>query len=117
MEVLAGMLPPAAAPTEGPWDKPVHAAGYLCLLVLAVSAYGRGSNRLLWSAILLAAAAHGGAAELAQWMLNTRQADWFDWFADLAGIAAGALLISAVRRLGETSRSLPRSSESPEQLR
>ncbi len=37
--------------------------------------------------------------EIAQAFIPTRTCDWFDWFADLAGLALGQSLAAGIRRL------------------
>jgi hypothetical protein len=66
-------------------DKVEHALTFVLLVWIGLRAGYR--NALLLAIGLLAL---GGAVELAQGSLTTtRLADWFDWFADAAGIALG----------------------------
>lgn len=70
------------------WDKVEHFSAYLLLTAWFIAAFPR---RWLWVALFFAVM--GGAIEIAQGYTG-RDPDWFDWFADCAGVAAGAWLPS-----------------------
>ena len=68
------------------FDKFEHFGAYL-LLTSWFTAALPGRKRFLW--IVAAFVFMGGAIEIVQGRVG-RDADWFDWFADCAGVAAGA---------------------------
>jgi VanZ family protein len=75
------------------WDKILHAAVFFVIWWLL-----RWSLRLPWIGITLIAVLAGGAEEIHQLFKTGHQADWGDWYADVAGVAV-ALLIYAVGRV------------------
>ena len=66
------------------FDKLEHFGAYLLLTAWFTAAYPRG---WLWAALWFACM--GGAIEILQGYTG-RDPDWFDWFADCAGVVAGA---------------------------
>jgi VanZ family protein len=66
------------------WDKVEHVTAYLLLTAWFIAAFPR---RWLWVALFFVFL--GGAIEILQGYTG-RDPDWFDWFADCAGVAAGA---------------------------
>jgi VanZ family protein len=66
------------------FDKLEHFGAYLLLTTWFTAAFPR---RWLWVALFFAFL--GGAIEILQGYTG-RDPDWFDWFADCAGVAAGA---------------------------
>lgn len=74
-------------------DKIVHFVAYAvlaCLLIVELWWRKRSSWRA-YLAVFVGLAIFGGLDELTQPLVN-RSADWFDWFADVAGIAVGLLV-------------------------
>jgi VanZ family protein len=65
------------------WDKVEHFTAYLLLTAWFIAAFPR---RWLWVALFFAIL--GGAVEIGQGYTG-RDPDWFDWFADCAGVAIG----------------------------
>ncbi|HSW24233.1 MAG TPA: VanZ family protein [Burkholderiaceae bacterium] len=82
-------------------DKLEHALSFVLLVWIGLRAGYRNALSLAIGLLAL-----GGAVELAQGSFTTtRSADWFDWFADAAGIALGwATAWLAARR--RTTRSI-----------
>src|SRR5262245_48048419 len=80
------------APREGPQipDKVLHLTAYAGLTVLlAINVFWNLPGRWWWYGVILAGvAAFAGIDELTQPPFG-RSADWYDWYADLAGIAIG----------------------------
>ncbi len=89
--VPAEQLPPQAFTL---WDKAQHALAFAALGASGLWAYPRSGARVLLGLVLC-----GAAIELAQAASGWRFGDWQDWFADTVGLAAGAALAWAVRRL------------------
>ena len=87
--IVWGSLTPTPPHIELPlpqFDKVEHFGAYLLLTAWFTAAFPR---RWLWVALFFAFL--GGAIEIAQGYTG-RDPDWFDWFADCAGVAAGAWL-------------------------
>jgi len=89
--VLWGCLTPAPPDLEfglniPQFDKLEHIGAYLFLTPWFAAALP-GWTRLL--ALMAAFVVMGGAIEIIQGYVG-RDADWFDWFADCAGVALGA---------------------------
>jgi VanZ family protein len=85
--IVWGSLTPTPPNIELPlpqFDKVEHFGAYLLLTAWFTAAFTR---RWLWVALFFAFL--GGAIEIAQGYTG-RDPDWFDWFADCAGVAAGA---------------------------
>lgn len=84
-------------------DKLLHYAAYsglALLLTLVLNWRAKGGLRLGHCLLVIfGLAVFGGFDELTQPWVN-RQADWLDWFADLAGIVTGTLIGAALSRLG-----------------
>jgi VanZ family protein len=78
-------------PSTG-WDKANHALAFAVLGVLGNRCWPHR-----WWHVVLALAAYGGAIEIAQTFTETRLGEWFDWFADVAGLAV-AVAAHALRR-------------------
>jgi VanZ family protein len=78
-------------PSTG-WDKANHALAFAVLGVLGNACWPHRRAH-----VILALAAYGGAIEIAQTFTETRLGEWFDWFADLAGLLL-AVAAHAVRR-------------------
>ena len=73
------------------FDKVVHFGMYFILAVLLAKPVNK-LNLPLWPVILLATVLIGGMIEILQFAVtNYRSASWFDFFADMAGAAAGLL--------------------------
>ena len=97
----AGATP--ASPLSFPGDdKVVHAALYAVLGGLLRLALGRTGT-----AVALAAT-YGATDELHQAFVPGRDADLFDWFADLAGAALGAALAARAWRASRGGDGPPR---------
>ncbi len=89
--IVWGSLTPSPPHIELPlpqFDKVEHFGAYLLLTAWFTAAFPR---RWLWVALFFAFL--GGAIEIAQGYTG-RDPDWFDWFADCTGVAAGAWLPS-----------------------
>lgn len=101
--VVVSLWPGPAMPE--PWfpsaDKVQHAVAYAVLAWLGLQA-GYRSKRWLASGLL----ALGGAIEVAQGLTETRTAEWLDWLADAAGIAAGLAIASWHTRARSRSAAL-----------
>ena len=85
--IVWGSLTPAPPNIDLPlpqFDKVEHFGAYLLLTAWFGAAFPR---RWLW--VVLFFAFLGGAIEIAQGYTD-RDPDWFDWFADCAGVAIGA---------------------------
>jgi len=83
---------PAIAPSGVPSDKPWHFAGYAVLAFLVNLANASwGPRRLPFVVTFAALVAIAGIDELTQ-PLTRRDADWVDWYADVAGIVFGATI-------------------------
>lgn len=81
-------------------DKYAHACAYGILAVLSYRPFLRtGWQRPVLMTVLLGAAV-GMADEGIQWLGKVRSADWHDLFADLAGVAVGALVIRRFTKPG-----------------
>ncbi|WP_115717470.1 VanZ family protein [Gallaecimonas mangrovi] len=74
-------------------DKTVHATTFFVLSLLSFGAWRR-SYWQQW----LGLAAYGGLIELVQWYIPYRDANIFDWCADLVGMAIAYTLIFAAKR-------------------
>ena len=90
-----------------------HMIGYALLAALAFRAFGGATWRGLtmgaaWRAVVLASA-YGVTDELHQRFVPGRTPDVYDWFADTAGAALGALLLLALARMVERRRDRTRS--------
>jgi VanZ family protein len=97
--VLA-IMPARQAPSVGP-DKIEHMLAFFTLAILAALALPRLS--LMWVGAGLAL--FGGVIELTQLIpLLHRDASFADWFADLAAITVGLLIVVPVRRMMSESR-------------
>ena len=84
-------------PQTWPKDKLQHAIVFVLLSYLGVKAYQKHALYMC-----LGLTAYGGLLELAQSMLtHTRTGSFYDWLADLAGIA---LAICALNRFGKLSK-------------
>ena len=102
--VIVSALWPHPGPDEPGFpgaDKVEHTLSFLLLVWIGLRAGYRNALSLAIGLLAL-----GGAIELAQGGLTTtRSAEWFDWFADAAGIALGwATAWLAARR--RTTRSI-----------
>ena len=100
LAVLMSWLALSPAPPDGldtGWDKLNHAAAFTALTVVAVFAFPR-SWRNLWL-LLAALLCFGGAIEIAQSFIPTRNAEWGDLLADAVGTAAGVLAAMLVTRI------------------
>lgn len=106
---ITHMPPPPVDETAVPGlDKAVHFAMYAVLAALLGRVFlRRGKGQLLVAAAILAA--YGAADELTQPYFQ-RHADWFDWGADMLGVAAG--LTIAQRRV-ESSGGKQRPTQQP----
>jgi len=86
-----------AIPTN--FDKVLHFSAYAGLaFILSLSVFW--SRKVPWwhfALMFLAVAAFGGCDELTQPPFG-RTADWFDWFADLAGASVGVVFGTAANR-------------------
>ena len=88
-----------------------HFIGYGLLGALATRAFARAEWRgvntsAAWRAVVLASA-YGVTDEVHQWFVPNRSATVQDWFADVAGAIAGAilvLLLAQLRTRGRESR-------------
>lgn len=86
-------------------DKFAHACAYGILAVLSYRPFLRtGRSRPGLRTVLLGVAV-GMADEGIQWLGKVRSADWYDLVADIAGVAAGALVINGFLRLGRSATS------------
>lgn len=74
-----------------PNDKVMHAIVFAVLALL-----WQFSFKTVWWLGLLLLAGYGGAVELAQHYFTNRFGDWWDWLADLLGIALGILIWHAL---------------------
>lgn len=94
LTLVGALTPPARVAGLIPWDKAGHFLAFYCLTMLAVGAFP--IRRPVW--IGLALSAFGGLIEIVQGLPAVhRDADWRDWVADSAGIAAVLLVMIAVR--------------------
>jgi VanZ family protein len=112
---VGGAQPVAVGLFAAPWDKLAHAvvfgmlAGLLGVALLdAHLLHGRRAlqahHALAWAALLAALVA--GADEVHQLWLPGRQADWFDWLADVVGIVLAVVaLYYGLKRLGVARQS------------
>jgi VanZ family protein len=96
-------------PQIGPsgFDKVLHVSAYAGLIVLlSLSVFwGRPASWRQYGLIWLGLALFGGFDELTQPPFH-RTADWYDWFADLTGLALG-LLVALVLNFGVRRWLLP----------
>jgi VanZ family protein len=87
--IVWGSLTPTPPNIELPlpqFDKLEHFGAYLLLTAWFIAAFPR---HWLWVALFFVLL--GGAIEILQGYTG-RDPDWFDWFADCAGVVAGAWL-------------------------
>jgi VanZ family protein len=86
---VAAILPQQDAPHLGGSDKTDHMAAFFTVAVLARLAYPQWSG---WR-LFLPIAAFGGFIEISQMVpFIHRDAEWGDWFADMAAAAIGLLV-------------------------
>lgn len=78
----------------GNWDKALHAAVFFVAWWLM-----RWSLRGSWLLIALLAALGGGAEEVRQMFIQGHQADWWDWWADVIGVALAVAMYGMGRWL------------------
>lgn len=93
---IAAIVPNADAPDLGDGDKVNHIAAFVTLSVMAAWAWPRTR---LWR-IALGMAALGGAIELVQAIpMIARDAEWNDWFTDVAATLAALAIVATLRAL------------------
>ena len=82
-------------------DKLAHFSAYACLAFLTTLTWRvfRPVTDVTYRMVFLLLAGYGAIDELSQIPIPGRKGDWFDWFADLLGIAAGLVAFAVVRRL------------------
>jgi VanZ family protein len=97
----AAFAPPQEAVDLLPWDKAGHFLAFYGLTVLAVLAFP--GRHLLGVAVALSA--FGGLIEVVQSLpLIHRDAEWLDWVADSAAIAAVLIPMALVSWRGQSRR-------------
>lgn len=98
---VAALLPQKEAPHLGYSDKVDHAVAFLTVTVLARLAYPRASIGALFALI----AAFGGVIELSQAVpFIHRDAEWDDWFTDVAATLVGLLIAWPLAALADRRR-------------
>lgn len=91
---IVACLPPAEATTLGGSDKLDHVVAFAVLGTLAAWAYPRLRLSLILGGLALA----GGAIELLQGTAFIgRDAEWADWYGDVAAAAITLAIIAAIR--------------------
>ena len=92
--------PPESVDTG--WDKSNHALAFGTLAAVAEMAFWPSRRRAL--KVSLGLLAFGAFIEVVQTQIPGRSGEWPDLVADATGIAAGLLLVAAVRSFGRRPR-------------
>jgi VanZ family protein len=86
------LIPPRMVPHLHLNDKFEHFIAHFGLGIWFAGLLQR--SNYVWLALALVA--FGGGIEIAQWLMGLgRDADWYDWYADCVGVAAGIALAYA----------------------
>ena len=88
-----GGLPPLI------WDKALHAGAFtgLTFLLLLAWNWGRPATLVNYATVLLLVAGYGALDELTQLLVPLRNADVWDWVADVIGAIGGAVFYALIR--------------------
>lgn len=90
--------PPQTADTG--WDKANHALAFTALAFSAVWALWQRPRQ--WPVLFIVLLAYGGAIEIAQSFVPSREAEWADLLADGVGIVLGLLVAWPIAWLSNT---------------
>lgn len=104
LSLYLALSPNPPPPSQLMWDKLNHLVGFAGLTLaasLACSNCGQGINTRLRDTFrpALLMLAFGALIEVLQSFVPERSAEWADLLADALGVAVGALLATALRRL------------------
>jgi VanZ family protein len=69
------------------WDKLQHALAFGVLTLLGLVAYGRSAPSTMW--MVIAILIYGALIEILQALSGWRYGEFWDWLADLLGVAIG----------------------------